>query len=56
MESDLRGQGGKNMKIKVNDKEYGVAEVMKNGNTYIPVLSIKMMSDEYWEELAKRGV
>ena len=44
------------MKVKFNDKEYEVAEVVKNGNTYIPVLSIKMMSDEYWEELSKRGV
>ena len=44
------------MKIKVNDKEDGVAEVMKNGNTYIPVLSIKMMTDEMWNELANKNV
>ena len=42
------------MKIKVNEKEHEVSAIVKNGNKYIPVLSIKMMTDEYWEELAKR--
>lgn len=42
------------MKIKFNEKEYEVAEVVKDGNTYIPVLSIQMMSDEMWNELANK--
>ena len=42
------------MKIKLNRKEYEVNELVRKGDKYIPVLNIKMMSDEMWNELAKR--